>query len=298
MDTNLTFIRLPFRHLKTNSFFHSIKTYLFKYGIHYDGNIYRRMIVMLAPKEIVDMWKKFDDKPMDTLMKLWWSKQIGGGGQRSVLLIKEHFEQYGVAGNCVDLSLWLIKELRDAGIEAYGITDDVHAERAHIAVVAIDKRGHRYLCDLGDQWIQPINLDSDDRNKEEWFEGFFPAAKVMLETEGNKTSIIYQRSNGKTSRSVYDTTPLDNGLLWEISERVQTVCRKQPLVEVLLPLEGEVVHWEFDAWKSFLSTSQELVKEDSNLDLSEGVDRIHFRTGMDKGFLLEALRFYMEMVEE
>ena len=135
-------------------------------------------------------------------------------------------------------------------------------------------------------------------NKEEWLQGFFPAAKVMLETEGNKTSITYQRSNGKTSSSVYDTTPLEDAWLWEISERVQTVFRKQPLIEIRLSIEGEVVHWEFDAWKSFLSTSQELVKEDTNLDLSEWVERIHFRTGMDKDFLLEALRFYKEMAEE
>lgn len=262
------------------------------------GNMYRGMVVMQAPKEIMAVWRKFDDKPMDTLMKLWWSKQVGGGGQRSVSLIKDHFEQYGVAGNCVDLSLWLIEELRDAGIEAYGITDDVHAERAHIAVVAVDKRGNRYLCDLGDQWIQPINLDSDDMNKEEWLEGFFPAAKVKLDTEGYKTSMTYQRSNGKISRSVYDTTPLDDNLLWEISERVQTVFRKHPLVEIRLSVRDEVVHWEFDAWKSFLSTSRELVKEDSNLDLSKWVERIHFRTGMDKDFLREALGFYKEITEE
>lgn len=253
---------------------------------------------MLAPKEIIAVWRNFDDKPMDTLMKLWWSNVSDVGGQRSVSLIKEHFEQYGVAGNCVDLSLWLIEELRDAGIEAYGITDDVQAERAHISVVALDNLGNRYLCDLGDQWIQPINLDSEDMNKEEWLEGFFPAAKVKLETEGYTTTITYQRSNGKTSRSVYDTIPLDNDLLWEISERVQTVFRKHPLVEIRLSVDDEVVHWEFDAWKSFLSTSQELVKEESNLDMSEWVDRIHVRTGMNKDFLREALSFYKEMTEE
>jgi len=251
---------------------------------------------MQAPKEIMTVWRKFDDKPMDTLMKLWWSNVSDVGGQRSVSLIKEHFEQYGVAGNCVDLSLWLIEELRDAGIEAYGITDDVNAERAHISVVAVDKCGNRYLCDLGDQWIQPIHLDSEDI--EEWYEGFFPAAKVKLKTKGYNTTITYQRPNGKISRSVYDTTPLDNDLLWEISERVQTVFRKDPLVEIRLPIEGVVVHWEFDAWKSFLSTSRELVKEASNLDMSEWVDRIHIRTGMNKDFLREALSFYKEMVEE
>ena len=113
---------------------------------------------MQAPKEILDVWQIFDDKPMDTLMKLWWSKQSDGGSQRPVSLIKEHFMQYGVAGNCVDLSLWLIEEFRAAGIEAYGIIDDVHVERAHIAVVAVDRKGHRYLCDLGDNGFNRFPL--------------------------------------------------------------------------------------------------------------------------------------------
>lgn len=250
---------------------------------------------MEAPNEILAVWNKFDDKPMDTLMKLWWSKQPGGGGQRPVSLIKEHFANYGVAGNCVDLSLWLIEEFRTVGIEAYGITNDVNAERAHIAVVAVDNDGNRYLCDLGDQWIQPIALDKGFLNKEEWLDGFFPAAKVKIETEGSETRISYQRPNGKVSTSVYDTTPLDDDLLWKISERVQHVFRKNPLVEIRIPFEGEIAHWEFDAWTSFLSTSKNLFAEDSNLDLEDWVVRISSRTGMGKEFLREALNLYQEM---
>lgn len=254
------------------------------------------MIGIEAPKEILKVWHKFDDKPMDTLMKLWWSKQFSGGGrQRPVSLIKEHFTNYGVAGNCVDLSLWLIEEFRIAGFEAYGITNDVNAERAHIAVVAVDYDGNRYLCDLGDQWIQPIALDWKFSKKEEWLDGFFPAAKVKLETEGYETRISYRRPNGKVSKSVYDTTPLDDDLLWNISERVQQVFRKSPLVEIRVPVEGEVAHWEFDAWTSFLSTSQNLFAEDSNLDLEEWVERISSRTGMRKEFLRDALKYYKDM---
>ena len=250
---------------------------------------------MQAPKEILAVWGKFDDKPMDTLMKLWWSKQSGGGAQRPVSLIKEHFEQYGVAGNCVDLSLWLIEEFRATGIEAYGITDDVDAERAHIAVIAIDCKGHRYLCDLGDQWIQPIAVDAERVNHQDYVKGFFPAAKVKLLTERYKTTISYQRPNGKISTSEYDMTPLDDHLLWVISERVQKVFRKKPLVEIRLPLEEEIVHWEFDNWRSFLSTSQKLHAEDSNLNLEEWIQRINSRTGMKEEFLRDALGYYKVM---
>ena len=250
------------------------------------------MFSMHAPKEILDVWEIFNDKPMDTLMKLWWSKQSDGGSQRPVSLIKEHFVQYGVAGNCVDLSLWLIEELRDAGIEAYGIIDDVCAERAHIAVVAVDRKGLRYLCDLGDQWIQPISIDGDVMNGHDFTDGFFPAAKVKVLTEGYKTTISYQRPNGKASQATYHTTPLDDNLLWTIAERVQRVFRKTPLVEIRLPIEDEIAHWEFDNWTSFLSTSQKLHVEESNLNLEQWVERINMRTGMKKEFLQEALKYY------
>ena len=181
---------------------------------------------MKASEEILAIWQRFDDKPMDTLMKLWWAHQSGSGSQRPVSVIKEHYKKYRVAGNCIDLSLWLLDEFREAGIEAYGITDDIEAERAHIAVVAVDCAGHRYLCDLGDQWIQPVALDAELVNHQDYAEGFFPAAKVKLLTEGHITTISYQRPNGKVSTSTYDTTPLEDSLLLEISERVQKVFRK------------------------------------------------------------------------
>lgn len=250
---------------------------------------------MQACKEILAIWGKFDDKPMDTLMKVWWAKQVGGGSQRPVPLIKQHFEQYGVAGNCVDLSLWLIEEFRTAGIESYGITNDINAERAHIAVIAIDRKGHRYLCDLGDQWIQPIAINAELVNHQGPVEGFFPAAKVKVHTEGYETKISYHRPNGKISNAKYDTTPLDDELLWAISERVQQVFRKKPLVEIRISLDGETAHWEFDNWKSFLSTSQKLHAEDSDLNMDQWIHRINSRTGMKEEFLRDALRYYKEM---
>ncbi|MET1014312.1 MAG: hypothetical protein ABWX61_07365 [Paenisporosarcina sp.] len=250
---------------------------------------------MRASQEILNVWQKFDDKPMDTLMKLWWSKQEDGGGQRSVSLIKDHFAEYGVAGNCVDLSLWLIEEFRESGIEAYGIVDDLNAERAHVAVIAFDQHGRKYLCDLGDQWIQPIWLNENPNNPKEWLDGYFPAAKIQQETVGCKTKLLYQRPNGKVTTSIFDTTPLEDVFLWDISERVQQVFRKSPLVEIRLPINGEIAHWEFDNWTSFLSTSEKLIKEDTDLSLEEWIQRIHSRTGMNKEFLDEALRYYKEL---
>lgn len=253
------------------------------------------MYGMRAPQEILDVWHLFDDKPIDTLMKLWWSKQPGGGGQRSVSLIKEHYAQYGVAGNCVDLSLWLIEEFRYRGIEAYGIADDVNAERAHIAVVAVDQEGNKYVCDLGDQWIQPMLLHENPNTSHEWLSGYFPAAKVKQETSGHKTKWLFQRPNGKVSSSTFNTTPLKDDFLWDLSQRVQLVFRKSPLIEIRLPIKDNIAHWEFDNWTSFLSTSEKLTKEESNLSLDDWVQIIHTRTGMNKAFLNEALRYYKEL---
>lgn len=256
---------------------------------------FERMYGMRAPQEILDVWHLFDDKPMDTVMKLWWSKQPEGGGQRSVSLIKEHYAQYGVAGNCVDLSLWLIEEFRNRGIEAYGIADDVNAKRAHIAVIAVDQDGNKYLCDLGDQWIQPMFINENLKPSPEWISGYFPAAKVKQETTGHKTKLLFQRPNGKVSSSTFNTAPLKDDFLWDLSERVQLVFRKSPLIEIRLSINDEIAHWEFDNWTSFLSTSEKLTKEESNLSLDEWVQRIHSRTGMNKAFLDEALRYYKEL---
>lgn len=257
--------------------------------------VLERMSVMRAPKEILDVWHLFDDKPMDTVMKLWWSKQPGGGGLRSVSLIKEHYAQFRVAGNCVDLSLWLIEEFRNRGIEAYGIADDVNAERAHIAVIAVDQNGNKYLCDLGDQWIQPILIHENLEPSQEWVSGYFPAANIKQETIGQKTKLLFQRPNGKVSSSTFNTEPLKDDFLWDLSERVQLVFRKTPLIEIRLPIKDEIAHWEFDNWTSFLSTSEKLTKEESNLSLDDWVQRIHMRTGMNKEFLDEALRYYKEL---
>jgi hypothetical protein len=60
-------------------------------------------------------------------------------------------------------------------------------------------------------------------------------------------------------------------------------------------LDGETAHWEFDDWKSFLSTSQKLHAEDSDLNMDEWIHRINSRTGMKEEFLRDALRYYKEM---
>ncbi len=44
---------------------------------------------MEAPAEILSVWRQFDDFPMETLTKAWYSQRSGEQKQRSVELMKE-----------------------------------------------------------------------------------------------------------------------------------------------------------------------------------------------------------------
>jgi hypothetical protein len=77
-------------------------------AMHGDSRRLSRGDVVLYPsQDILAIWKRFDGFPMETLTKAWMSTQTDGPRQRSVPLMKEHFEQYGNTGNCFDLALWL-----------------------------------------------------------------------------------------------------------------------------------------------------------------------------------------------
>ncbi|WP_052487678.1 GNAT family N-acetyltransferase [Gordoniibacillus kamchatkensis] len=114
---------------------------------------------MRATGEILKVWRLFDHHPMETLTKAWCFSCSPEPRQRSVAQMKEHRLQYGTSGNCFDLALWLIEEYKREGITAYAIGHDLCTPKAHVAVVAINERGERFFCDLGDQWIEPIWID-------------------------------------------------------------------------------------------------------------------------------------------
>ncbi|CAM4290481.1 hypothetical protein BAMA_03870 [Bacillus manliponensis] len=138
---------------------------------------------MLAPNYIVTTWRKFDSFPMETLTKAWFYQKGTTKKQRSVSLMKEHREEYGITGNCFDLAIWLLDEFKNDGITAYPIGRHLHTERAHVAVITLDEKGRRYLCDLGDQWLDPILIDSNSEDyTDEILSGFFPAAKVQVKS--------------------------------------------------------------------------------------------------------------------
>lgn len=116
-------------------------------------------------------------------------------------MMKEHYKQYKITGNCFDLALWLLDEFKNNDIEAYAIGHNLFTKDAHVAVIAIDKNKYKYLCDLGDQWIQPICVDQNNPffHSEESI-GFFPGAKIQVQPQGDNIEILYKRLYGKISK--------------------------------------------------------------------------------------------------
>ena len=162
--------------------------------------------------------------------------------------MKEHREQYGITGNCFDLSIWLLDEFKNEGITAYPICHDLHS-----AVIALDEAGNRYLCDLGDQWISPILVsENHEEYTEEKLTGFFPGAKIQVIHTNDHFEILYHRPNGKISKQVYSPKPIDNDTFLNAAENSQNLINRPPLLECRISYNNEIAHWEFSNWESFL----------------------------------------------
>ncbi|MBT2581526.1 hypothetical protein [Planococcus sp. ISL-109] len=251
---------------------------------------------MRAGEDILSVWRRFDGLPMDNLVKVWHSERAGVNKQRSVEEMREHRDVYGLGGNYFDLALWLLTEFRAAGIEAYPIGSKLGTEEAHAAVLAIDENGRRFLCDLGDQWIQPILVETQDAAFSDAPQtGFFPGAEVQLSPEADGMTIIYQRPGGKLSVQKYSLQPIDLSEFWQAAEYSQHQLGKTPLIEVRVPYEGEVAHWEFNDWQSELSTMNGLINEEPAPSLDAWIERIHARSGYDRGIVEFALAFYKSL---
>ncbi|MCA0988519.1 hypothetical protein [Guptibacillus algicola] len=248
---------------------------------------------MIAPKPIIDVWRRFDDFPMETLTKAWYFNKAEGNKQRHVPLMKEHHEQFGITGNCFDLALWLLDVFKREGIEAYPIGHDLHTEDAHVAVVVKDESGKRYLCDLGDQWLNPVLIDSECEDySNELLDGYFPAARVQVLPQHHYLKVIYHRPNEKWSEQVYDTRAVVMEEFLSAAEHSQNVMNKAPLLECRIPYKKEIAHWEFYNWESVVSTTEGLHLQSKVDGVEEWATKIHEVSGYDREFLIEALEIY------
>lgn len=239
----------------------------------------------IASQNILDVWKKFDDFPMETITKAWFLKYQPQVGQRTVAAMIEHRKKTGASGNCFDLTLWLLHEFKQAGITAYGVGEHLGTADAHVGVMALDQNDRRYLCDLGDLWIQPLCLDQFLHEPQS---GYFTGARVEFQCDQNKLSLKYHRSNGKMSEQSYDLTPISLAQLKEAGEISQRSLSK-PLVEMRLTENNEVIHWEFENGASFYSRMSGLEKEPACDSMKAWAQRISERTGMRSAYVLECL---------
>ncbi|KSU81974.1 hypothetical protein GA0061096_3570 [Fictibacillus enclensis] len=247
---------------------------------------------MNVPEELLAVWRRFDDFPMENLTKAWCTQHMDRQKQREVSLMKEHHEQYGMTGNCFDLALWLLHDLKEAGIKAYGIGRGLMTDAAHVAVIALDEEGRRYLCDLGDQWLSPIPLDAESPD-EKWHRGFFPAAEIRtFLISGNEIEVHYLRPNGKVSKQVFDTGPIDEDVLWEAADYSQKHIKSFPHVECRVIRHGKSAHWEMNDWQSFFRTDDGIILESPAGLLEEWASRIVEKTGIHRNVVEEALRIY------
>jgi len=245
---------------------------------------------MRASKDVLDVWRRFDGFPMETITKAWYSQMDTEPRQRTVEQMQQHREQYGTSGNCFDLAIWLIDEFRQQELHSYAIL----TPHSHVAVVAVSGEGKKYLCDLGDQWIEPILIDDrDEAYTSQFLDGFFPGAKVKLNVQPDHLVVQYKRPNGKTSLQTFYLRPLSEAELIAAGEKAQQTLRR-PLVEKRLFLPEQIAHWEFDADKSFISY-QEGREEESQLDSIEAwAERISGRSGIAEDVVRQALRVYAE----
>lgn len=249
---------------------------------------------MKATDEILQVWKRFDDFPMETLTKAWLHASGDRFKPRSVALMREQREQYGTSGNCFDLALWLIDELRSEGIVCYPVGKNLGTEKAHGAVIAMDKEGKRYLCDLGDQWIQPVLVDSgaEDYTEAE-LPGFFPGASIAVSSDGVRVKIRHIRPNGKESQSVFGLEAVGEAEFREAAAFSQSLLSR-PLVEKRMKIctSGRIVHWEYERGQTKISSDRGLFTESEPHGEETWARRISRRSGIDETVVRMALDVY------
>jgi hypothetical protein len=248
---------------------------------------------MNAPQNILNVWHRFDSFPMETITKAWCLKNIKDPKQRSINEIYEHRLIYGASGNCFDLAFCLMDEFRKSNISAYYIGEGLGTTEAHVGVVALGLSGERFLCDLGDLWIQPVNLEATISNQS----GFFTGAHISLEVINDKAKIKYLRKNGKKSEQEYNLKVVSEKDFLEAANFSQRNL-SDLLIEMRIYNPEEVIHWEFEKNKSFFSTLAGLKEDATSLSKEDWSKRIEKMTNIKADYVLDCFLAYEELLKK
>ncbi|MDO3411172.1 hypothetical protein QWJ34_15510 [Saccharibacillus sp. CPCC 101409] len=250
---------------------------------------------MRATEEILGVWKRFDDVPMETLTKAWLHARGEQFELRSVERMREQREEFGTSGNCFDLAYWLMDELRADGIECYPVGSGFGSASAHAAVIAVGSDGKRYLCDLGDQWVQPVLVDLDGEDyTEDLLKGFVAGMGISVKSDGRQAQIRFRRAGGREHRKTFNLRPADEAEFAEAAAYSQRLLRFA-LAERRFRLDGHTVCWEYDRGRSHVNTDCGLYYESAPLGDETWSQRISRRTGLAEAVVRTALDVYGEL---
>ncbi len=236
------------------------------------------------PAPLLEVWRTFDDFPMETLTKAWVAK-THGPRQRTVEEMERHRKKTGASGNCFDLALWLQHRLHRAGLGADIISDRIADKDAHVAVLA-HVEGRAFLCDLGDMWLHPLALDLDTTTP---VSGLFPAARIRHHIAGDTLTVSYHRPGDKASSQSYCLRAVTDAELAHA-----TAVNQAYLAQLLVEVRdfSDQSHWEFADHESRRSTDHGLFDEPLAESYAAWATRIAARTGMRADYVEACLEAF------
>lgn len=274
---------------------------------------------MQAPEPILDVWRQFANVPAESLTYQWWRRTAAGSAlQRSVPLMEEHHARYGSGGDAFDLAIWLLAKFHAAGILADPVAppSDIDPDKTSdaIAVVAKDRYGRRYFCDLSEQWIQPILVSV--RNPDftpEFLSGFDPGAEVSVEVVEKRCTITrrirvdesFETNSDEPyvyERRVFDLAGIPPEELIERAENAASRTRTQPWLRRLLYREDGgwgVWCWtpEGACWRSPSGMVEQPISM-INAHADQWAEEIATRSGLAQEIVVGALAEWQGMSTE
>jgi hypothetical protein len=245
-----------------------------------------------APSSITQVWDRFANVPCETFTKGWWFRTCcGEPTQRTVAQMREHRVAYGAGGNCFDLALWLLHDLREHGLVAWIISRDLLQYDAHVAVL-VKAEGAEFLCDLGDLWLRPVHATGDPV----WLDGHVAGRSIRVRSTDEQLEIDCRNTAGEIYVEHYDRTLVDDELFLRACHQSQRLLRR-PFCQILRPrpVTGGRQLWGYDREATYvIGEDGRFHHEPSCKTRAEYIARIAVVTGLTLPLIEEGFAAYDE----